>query len=72
MSQLSPLQRAYWLGYRRAKAKMRRELHEMERRLDDELVGLADDMQGAHDEFHQYQAVEEAIGIERDPDMLLD
>jgi hypothetical protein len=28
-------------------------------------------MQGTHDEFHRCQAIEEAIGIEHNPDMLL-
>jgi hypothetical protein len=36
-----------------------------------ELAELADEMKDMRDEFHQYQAIEEAIGIERDPDMLL-
>jgi hypothetical protein len=43
----------------------------MARRLDDELAELADEMRGMRDEFHRYQAIEEAIGVERDPDTLL-
>jgi hypothetical protein len=46
MRRLSPLQRAYWLGYRRTMQKARKELHAMGQRLDDELVELADEMQG--------------------------
>jgi hypothetical protein len=42
--------------------KARKELHEMAQRLDDELVELADE--GMRDEPHQYQVIEEAIGIE--------
>jgi len=71
MPRLSPLQRAYLLGYRRAKAQMSRELHEMARRLDDEIAELADEMKGMRDEFHRYQAVERAIATERDLDAWL-
>jgi hypothetical protein len=63
--------RAYRLGFLRARRKAHKELHEMAQRLDDELVELADEMQGMRDEFRRYQAIEEAIGIERDLDTWL-
>ena len=47
---LSPLQRAYWMGYRRAKAQMRRELDEMGRRWDHDLAELEDGMRAAHEQ----------------------
>jgi hypothetical protein len=93
MRRLSPLQRAYWMGYRRAKAQMRPELdamarrlddevagltdemraarEQMARRLDDEIAGLVDEMQGVRNEFHRLKAIEEAVAVERDSDMLL-
>jgi len=93
MPRLRPLQRAYWMGFRRAKAQMRRELDEMARRFDDEITrlnaemrakreqmarnfddaidGVRAEMQAARAEFHRYQAIEHAIDIERDPNMLL-
>jgi hypothetical protein len=42
--------RAYWLGFRRAKAQMRRELDAMARRLDDELAGLEDEQRAAREQ----------------------
>jgi hypothetical protein len=62
------LQRAYWLGYRRAMQKARKELHAMGQCLDDELVELPDEMQGMRNEYRRWQAVERAIATERDPD----
>jgi hypothetical protein len=53
MRRLSPLQRAYWMGYRRAKAQMRRDFDAMARRLDDELAGLDDRMRVAHQQTAQ-------------------
>jgi hypothetical protein len=71
MRRLSPLQRAYWMGYCRARQKMRRELDEMARRLDDEIAELADVMQDMRNEYYRLKAVEEAVAVERDPDVLL-
>jgi hypothetical protein len=53
MPRLSPLQRAYWLGFRRAKAQMRRELDEMARHLDDEIAALDARMQAAREQVAQ-------------------
>jgi hypothetical protein len=39
---LTPAQRAYLLGYRRAKSRYRAELQEMEERFDDRLSDLQD------------------------------
>jgi hypothetical protein len=90
---LSPLQRAYWMGYRRAKVQMQRELDAMARRQDDklakftdemwaarqqviqhindELAGLADEMQGMRDDYRRLRAIEHAVDTERDPNTLL-
>jgi hypothetical protein len=43
----------------------------MARRLDDEIAGLVDEMQGVRNEFHRLKAIEEAVAVERDSDMLL-
>ena len=51
MRRLSRLQRAYWLGYRRAKAQMRRELREMAERLDGEIAGLEGRMRAAREQM---------------------
>jgi hypothetical protein len=48
---------------RRAKAQTRRELHEMARCLDDELVALADEMRGMRNEFYRLKAIEEAEAL---------
>ena len=71
MRRLSPLQRAYWLGYCRARQKMRRELDEIRRRLDDEIAELVDVTQDMRNEYYRLKAVEEAIDTERDVDTLL-
>jgi len=49
-TRLSPLQRAYWMGYRRAKAQMRRELDAMAQRWDDEIVEFTDKMWAAREQ----------------------
>ena len=49
-TRLSPLQRAYWMGYRRAKAQMRRELDAMAQRWDDEIVEFTDKMCAAREQ----------------------
>jgi hypothetical protein len=43
----------------------------MVRRLDSELVELANEMQGMRTEFYRLRAIEEAVAVERDPDVLL-
>jgi hypothetical protein len=63
--------RAYRLGFLRALQKARSELHAMGQRLDDEPAELADEMQGMRNEYRRWQAVERAIAIKRDPDILL-
>jgi recombinational DNA repair ATPase RecF len=49
-TRLSPLQRAYWMGYRRAKAQMRRELDAMAQRWDDEIAEFTDEMRAAREQ----------------------
>src|SRR5262245_43326081 len=44
-------------GFRRVKARIRRELHETARRLDHELVELAGEMREMRDEFYRYRFI---------------
>lgn len=64
MARLSPLRRAYLMGYRRARLKAKAEPRVLAQFLDNELVALQDDMTGIALEFRQRQALKEAI-IER-------
>jgi hypothetical protein len=52
-TRLSPLQHAYWMGFRRAKVQMRRELNEMARRLDDELCRIDGEQRAAREQVAQ-------------------
>jgi len=64
---LTPLQRAYLLGHRRAFTRMRRELYDMKRSLDDELADLRN-----RSERHYREAKEVVLAMaERDPDARL-
>jgi hypothetical protein len=47
---------------------MSRELREVAARLDDEIVGLRDELEAEVDRYH---AIERASAVERDPDTLL-
>ena len=52
-----------------AKARVARE--QVAQRIDAEIAGLVGEMQGMRNEHRRLRAVEHAIAIERDPDMLL-
>ena len=67
---LTPQQQAYLMGYRRAMTRMRRELYDMQRRLDDEIADLREAVNRT--ERHYTQVKEVALAMaERDPDALL-
>jgi len=48
-----------------------RAARETVRRIDDEIAGLVDEMQGMRNEYRRLRAIEEAVAVERDSDMLL-
>jgi len=69
---MSPKERrAYRLGFLCAMRKMRRELDEMVKRVDDELVELMDETRDMKNEYYRLKAVEEAVAAERNPNELL-
>jgi hypothetical protein len=55
----------------RVDGEMRAAREQVAQRVDGEIAGLVGEMKGMRDEFRQYQAIEEAIGIERDVDTWL-
>jgi hypothetical protein len=71
---LTPLQRAYLLGYRRALARMRKELDvmlkEMKQGLDEEIADLRGVVDGIERDCEHAKQVAKAMA-ERDPEMRL-
>jgi hypothetical protein len=71
---LTPLQRAYLLGYRRALARMRKELDvmlkEMKQGWDDEIRDLKGPINGMERDYNHAIAVAKAMA-ERDPEVRL-
>jgi hypothetical protein len=67
---LTPLQRAYLLGYRRALARMRKELDvmlkEMKQGRDDEIADLRASVDGIERDYEHAKQVAKAMA-ERDP-----
>ena len=65
---LSPIQRAFLIGYRRAKAEASKELRELSQEWELQLASLSDEVAGIANRFEQFRAAERA---ERDPSLPL-
>jgi hypothetical protein len=71
MKRLSPLQRGYIMGLRRARAKAQREMDDMCDQFEGVLGEIREELRGIRDETQRQRAIEEVASVVRDPTMLL-
>ena len=65
---LSPLQRAYLMGVRRARARAQREMNEMVDEFEDVLGEIHAETRGVRDELARLRTLDSALLAERDPE----
>ena len=71
MKRLSPMQRGYLIGLRRARAKAQREMNDMADQFENVLAEIHREMRGVRDELAKLRTLDDAILAERDPTMWL-
>jgi hypothetical protein len=70
-NRLSPLQRAYRLGYLRAFNKCRADLHALAANFDAEIAALRNEFTETVADIRRFRDIERALDAERDFDALL-
>jgi len=68
---MTPLQRAYVLGYRRAYARARKDLHALAANFDAEIAALRSDFADVVRDVHRHRSIEKALDAARDFDARL-
>ena len=71
MKRLSPMQRGFLMGLRRARAKAQAERDEMADRFENVIDEIHAEMRGVRDELGRLRMLDNAILAERDPTMWL-
>ena len=71
MKRLSPMQRGFLTGLRRAGAKAQRKMDEMADEFENVVAEIHAEMRGVRDELARLRALDDAVLAERDPTMRL-
>ena len=71
MKRLSPMQRGFLMGLRRARAQAQRELNDQADRFENVIGEIHAEMRGVRDELGRLRMLDNAILAERDPTMWL-